>query len=307
MTSTKKILVGLDFTEMDPTLIKFVSFIAKDSPATDIYFIHVIRGSRIPKEIRLKYPELSKAAAAEKKKEMQALVEAHIDPALGVNIEYIVKRGQAAKKALKAANEGGIDLVIVGRKSSLKGSGVLSQRLARRLECSLLIVPENHEPKLNNILVPSDLTNYSTLAMEEAINIATRSKSGAKILCQNVYTVPTGYYYSGKSYEEFAEIMEQHARLNYKKFISKIDTKDADITTIYSLDSDDDPVEDIYQMAITTKADILIIGAKGRSSTAALFLGSMAERLIQRNFQMPVLIVRYKGKNEGLIDYLKEL
>lgn len=307
MSPIKKILVGLDFSEMDPTLIKFAAFVAKDFSATDICFIHVIRGSRIPKEIKLKYPELSKVASAEKKEQMQALVAAHIDPQLTTSFKYVVKRGQAAKKTLKTAREEAVDLVIVGRKSALKGSGVLSQRLARRLECSLLIVSQDCEPKLKSILVPSDLTDYSALAMKEAINVASNSKLGVAVICQNVYTVPTGYYYSGKTYEEFAQLMEKHARADYEKFIRKIDTKGIEIKAVYSLDSDDDPVEDIYQMAKNSEADILIIGAKGRSSTTALFLGSMAERLIQYNFQIPVLIVRHKGRNAGILDYLKEL
>ena len=307
MYPIKKILVGLDLSELDATLIKFASFIAKSAPTTDICFVNVIRNYSIPEEIRKKYPELAGAASFEKTSKMKEVVEKHIDPELKLNLKFITKQGQAAKKMLKVAKEEGIDLVVVGRKSTLKGSGVLSQRLARRVECSLLIVPEGSEPKLKKVLVPSDFSDYSIIAMEEAIAISLRRDSQVEIICQNVYTVPAGYHYTGKSYEEFSNIMEKNARTDYKRFISKIETKGIKITPYYSLDSDEDPIEDIYQMAIDTKVDSLIIGAKGRTATTALFLGSMAERLIQRNFQIPLLIVRHKGRNAGIIDYIKEL
>ena len=307
MYPIKKVLVGLDQSEMDPTLIRFANFIAKSSPTTDICFVNVIRDLNVPDEIKKKFPELAGSASIEKTEYLRSIVQEHLDPTLNVNLKFITKQGQAAKKILKVSREEEIDMVVIGRKRTLKGSGVLSQRLARRVECSLLIVPESSEPQLKKVLVPSDFSEYSIIAMEEAVAISARRDFKVDIICQNVYTVPGGYHYTGKSYEEFALIMEKNAKENYKKFIKKVDTKGVKIKPVYSLDSDDDPVEDIFQMTKETKADSLIIGAKGRSTATALFLGSMAERLIQKNFEVPVLIVRYKGKNPGIMDYIKEI
>lgn len=307
MYPIKKILVGLDQSEMDPTLIRFATFIAKSSPTTDICFINVIRDLNVPEEIKEKFPELAGSASIEKTEYLRSIVQKHLDPSLNLNLKFITKQGQAAKKILKVSKEEEIDMVIIGRKRTLKGSGVLSQRLARRLECSLLIVPESSEPKLRKVLVPSDFSDYSLIAMEEAIAISERRGFQVDVICQNVYTVPAGYHYTGKSYEEFSAIMEKNAKDNYKKFIKKIDTKEVKISPVYSLDSDEDPVEDIYQMAKEVEAEGLIIGAKGRTTATALFLGSMAERLIQKNFEIPVLIVRYKGRNAGIMEYIKDL
>lgn len=307
MYPIKKILVGLDQSEMDPTLIRFATFIAKSSPTTDICFINVIRDLNVPEEIREKFPELTGSASIEKTEYLRSIVQQHLDPSLNLNLKFITKQGQAAKKILKVSKEEEIDMVIIGRKRTLKGSGVLSQRLARRLECSLLIVPESSEPRLRKVLVPSDFSDYSLIAMEEAIAISERRGFQVDVICQNVYTVPAGYHYTGKSYEEFSAIMEKNAKDNYKKFIKKIDTKEVKISPVYSLDSDEDPVEDIYQMAKEVEAEGLIIGAKGRTTATALFLGSMAERLIQKNFEIPVLIVRYKGRNAGILEYIKDL
>lgn len=307
MYPIKKVLVGLDFSELDVTLVKFAAFIAKTSPTTDICFVNVIRYNKVPKDILEKFPELEKASSVDQINKMQEVVNQHLDPALNVNLKFITKQGQAAKKIFKVSKEEEIDLVVIGRKSTLKGSGVLSQRLARRIECSLLIVPEACEPKLQKVLVPSDFSDLSTIAMEEAIAISLRRNAQVEVICQNVYTVPVGYHYTGKTYDEFAKIMEKNAQSAFYQWINKIDTKGVKINAIYSLDSDEDPVEDIFQMAQETAVDSVIIGAKGRTATTALFFGSVAERLIQRNFKIPVLIVRYKGKNAGIMDYIKEI
>jgi nucleotide-binding universal stress UspA family protein len=119
--------------------------------------------------------------------------------------------------------------------------------------------------------------------------------------------VPTGYHFTGKSYEEFAGIMEQRAAEAYGKFMEGIDLSGQPVIAEYTLDKDEDPVEDIYLKAREAEANLIVIGAKGRSATAAIFLGSMAERLIQADTEIPILVVRPKGKTEGLIDYLKEL
>lgn len=306
MYPIRKILVCLDLTEADPFLIKFVSYISQTSTPEKIYFASTLKDTKLPEEISKKFPELSAFSAEERENKMKEQVDRYLDSTLLANSVYIVKHGQKAKKILQLSIEEGIDLVIIGRKKGMEGSGVLAQRLARRLQCSLLIIPQGFEPKIETLLVPSDFSDYSEIAMEEAITIAGRQNSGIKIICQNVYHVPAGYHYTGKSYEEFAKIMEKNTEIDYETFIKKIDTKGVDISPVYSLDSNDDPVEDIYEMAHKIHADCIIIGARGRTTATALFLGSMAERLIRQDFEIPLLIVRPKGRNAGIIDYLRE-
>lgn len=304
MYPIKKILVGLDLTEMDVTLIKFASFIAKASSSQKVYFINVIRELHLPEEVQKEFPKLLDNALEERKAHITDLVKANFD-AENTDFTITVKEGVPAKKMLKYSLEKSIDLIMVGRKVNLKGSGLISYRLARRAACSLFIVPEGLEPKIKNLLVPSDFSDYSIIAMEEAINLAIKIK--AQIVVQNVYNVPAGYHFTGKTFEEFSKIMEKHARRDYRKFIKQIDTKGVKPKVIYSLDKNDDPVEDIYEMALKLRPDCVIIGAKGRTATTALFLGSLAERLVQVNKKFPLFVVRPKGKNAGILDYLLEI
>jgi nucleotide-binding universal stress UspA family protein len=307
MYQIKKIIVCLDQSEMDKTLVKFAAFIAKSNQSKKIYFTNIIRNLSIPKDVLSEFPNLINNMIDERKSQMKQVVTENLDPELKISTGFVVREGQLSKKILKLANEKSVDLILVGKKTSIAGSGVVSQRLARRASCSLLIVPENSQPKVKKILVPSDFSDYSKDALEEAIEITEKNKGKSEIICQNVYSVPSGYHFTGKSYKEFSDIMLKHAEINYKKFIRKIDTKGHKIKPIYTKDEDDDPVVDIISKAEETNADIIIIGAKGRTAATALFIGSLAERLIQMNDKVPLLVTRPKGKNAGIIEYILEI
>lgn len=307
MYQIKKLIVCLDRSEMDETLVKFASFISKVNQTKKIYFTNIIRNLNIPKDVLEEFPNLIDNMVEERKSQMKAVVDKAYGEDDQAEFSFVVKEGQLSKKVLKLAHEKSADMIIVGRKVNLPGTGVVSQRLARRASCSLLIIPENSVPKIDTLLVPSDFSDYSKDALEEAILIVEKYGKSTEIICQNVFTVPSGYHFTGKSYKEFTGIMEMHAEINFKKFIRKIDTKNIKITPVYTQDEDDDPVEDILAKAKEVNADGIIIGAKGRTAATALFIGSMAERLIQLNDQFPLLVTRPKGKNAGILDYILEI
>ncbi|EMS31995.1 universal stress protein family protein [Mariniradius saccharolyticus AK6] len=307
MYQLKKLIVCLDQTEMDDTLVRFASFIASVNQTKKIYFTNVIRNLQIPKEVLEEFPNLIDNMVEERKTQMQEVVKRSFGRNEDVEFAFVVKEGQLSKKILKLAHEKSVDMIIVGRKVTLPGTGVVSQRLARRASCSLLIIPENSIPNIKTLLVPSDFSDYSKDALEEAIMIVEKYGGKAEIVVQNVFTIPSGYHFTGKSYEEFTSIMLMHAEINYKKFIRKIDVKKVKITPVYTQDDDDDPVEEIIAKAKDIKADAIIIGAKGRTAATALFIGSMAERLIQLNDTFPLLVTRPKGKNAGILDYILEI
>lgn len=307
MYQIKKLIVCLDQSALDATLVSFASFISKVNQTKKIYFTNVIRNLNIPKDVLEEFPHLIDNMVEERKAQMKEVVEMNFDKNEDVEFSYVVKEGQLSKKILKLAHEKSADMILVGRKVTLPGTGVVSQRLARRASCSLLIIPENAQPKMERLLVPSDFSDYSKDAMEEAVMIVEKYGGNTEIVCQNVFTVPSGYHFTGKSYQEFTAIMLMHAEINFKKFIRKIDTKNIKINPVYTQDEDDDPVEDILSKAKEIDADAIIIGAKGRTAATALFIGSMAERLIQLNDEFPLLVTRPKGKNAGILDYILEI
>ncbi len=307
MYPIRRLLVALDLTELDPLLIQFASYITRSAGSEKVYFVNILRNIHIPDEVLKEFPDLIKNAVAERRKQITELIEENFDRPEGVKLQVLVKDGQPVKRILQMVKDSDIDLVLAGRKTTLVGSGVLVQRLARRAGCNLLIVPEGSKPEFRKLLVPSDFSENSKLALETAIMISEKRIPETELTVQNVFSVPAGYHYTGKSYDEFSGIMKNHASRDFEKFIQTLDLKGVKVNDVYSIDKNDNKMSDIYDKAIEIEADGIVMGAKGRTAATALFLGSIAERAIQMNRKFPLLIVRPKGQNAGFIDFILDI
>ncbi|MEO1052203.1 MAG: universal stress protein [Bacteroidota bacterium] len=307
MEPIKKVLVGVDASTTDTTVIEFAQFVVDSSSAEQIIFVNIVKNLNIPEEVVKEFPDMVDNAIKDREQQIKKAVEKDFNPKREVETSFIIESGQSTKAVLNIANKENIDLIVIGKKISSPGSGVLAQRLARRSSCNLLIVPEGTKPKAGKVLIPVDYSFHSKIALEQAIDMAVKYSPDMQIICQNVYNVPTGYHYSGKSYKEFAAIMKKNSERDFKRFIKNIDTRNINVVPRYSLDTNEDITTDIYDAAKDEKADIIVIGAKGLTATTAIFLGSWAEKIVNINHEYPLLVVRKKGQNAGFIDYIKSI
>lgn len=293
-------------SELDATLVQYASFLVDHSSAEKVQFVNIVRNLNIPSSVKKEFPNIVSNALNERKEKIKEVVKANFNPEKRVKVTYLVKEGQAAV-LLNLADKSKADLIIIGQKKTLRGSGGITVRLARRASCNLLIVPENATPGVDRFLVPIDFSDYSKLALEQTIDFVIKTGKKGVIFCQNVYNVPAGYHYTGKTFQEFAEIMKKNAQESFEQFCKQINLRGVKITAVYSLDTNENLASDIYDVADDINADFIIIGAKGRTSAAALFLGSLAEKMVSNKMHHPLLVVRFKGKNAGVFETLREI
>jgi nucleotide-binding universal stress UspA family protein len=291
---------------MDEQLIDAACKVCQLSGTTEIYFINVIRDLQMPDQILKEFPDIIEKALKERREKIELVLQEKFG-CDGVTPHIIIKEGTPTKEILKFVTKEKMDLIIVGHKGKQKSGGVLIQRLARRAGCSLLVIPQKSKLNFERILVPVDFSNYSKMALEKAVSLANRLEVTPEVITQNVYQVPSGYHYTGKSFDDFAKIMKEHAERDYKSFIKDLKLKKVTLKDTYTLDNEEDVIAAIYKKAKKSKADLIIIGAKGRSSTTALFIGSKAEKMVQMDSDIPLMIVRPKGKRAGFMEYLQEL
>lgn len=300
------ILVSLDHSDIDEELIEAASFLSGISETNKITFLNVIKDVSIPEEVIKEFPNLIANALLERKKEIEGIVDQYFDNKKAQIVLEILS-GPPTKVIMKYCDDQSVDLIMVGRKNEKRNGGVLINRLARRSSCSLLIIPRGYKRRIDKILVPIDFSDYATGAMRRAIDMAQKNLPDVKIFAQNVFHVPTGYHYTGKSYSEFAAIMRENAEKDYEIFMKKIETNGITVEPIYTLNEDDGIIDSIFKAATKHRVDAIVIGAKGRTAATALLIGSSAERVIQRSTHIPLLVVRPKGPQAGIIDYLKEI
>ncbi len=306
MYKFNKILVGLDQSDMDYELIDAACKMCQLSDSKEVYFMNLIRDFHMPEEVLKEFPDLLEKAIKEREEAIREAVDEQFS-CPQVKVTYVIKQGQPTKEIMKFSQKEKVDLIILGRKNEKENGGIIISRVARRAGCSLLVLPKGHTIDFDKILVPSDFSDYSQIAMEKAIEISEALEKKPEVTVQNVYQVPSGYHYTGKTYEEFAVVMEEHARKDFAKFTANMNISNLNLNTTYTLDKDEDVIGYVYKEAKAQKSKLIIIGAKGRTATTALFIGSKAESLIQIDSDIPLLVVRPKGKKAGLIEYLQEL
>ncbi|MEP5611537.1 MAG: universal stress protein [Cyclobacteriaceae bacterium] len=302
MITFNKILVCLDLSQTDEAIIQNACSISEVTGTKEVTFLNVIKDFNIPESLKKEFPDLIDKAVAERRKELSSAIDKSFD-CPNVKTNLLIRQGAETKEILTASMEADADLIILGRKE--KSNSVLNTRVVRRAACNILLVPEGKKLDLSKIHVPVDFSNYSALSLETALSLTDDSTS--EITIQNVYNVPSSYRYSGKTFEEFAAIMEENSQKDLTVLIRQAQIKNQKLTSIHTLDDGQNVIRMIYQEATKGKADLIVMGAKGRTAASALFIGSKAERMIQVNENIPLMVVRKKGSNAGIIESLKDL
>ncbi len=296
----EKILVCLDHTSKDKSLIENVRHFGKKAGVKEVIFINVIKDFNLPDQMLKEFPGLFDRAIEDRKEELRKLINTVFES--DINIQLLVKQGSITKEILKACSENKVDLVVLGRKDECES--VLCTRIARRSTCSILFIPTDAALKLDKIFVPVDFSDYSDLSLETIMSLTNESK--AEVFLQNVISVPSSYRYSGKSYKEFGEIIKGHHQKDLNFLIKKFSMGSQKLVPVFTFDNGENIINLIWKEAQQKKVDLIVMGAKGRTAASALFIGSKAERMIRINRTIPLMIIRKKGASAGIFETLIE-
>jgi nucleotide-binding universal stress UspA family protein len=290
MLDIKRIGVFLKNTIIDEAVLAFASHIGRD-PQRQLYIAHV----RNPQD-----PESHAPPSAE---EFDRAIRERIGDATKGTITTAVLQGDQMEQILRAARDQDLDLMVLGRKlpSSQIGLGAKIARIVRKSPCSVLIVPELCLPHFDRIMAAVDCSSHSRLALEAAIEIARTAPGHRQVVAVSVRNIPIGYDVAGATFVEAAERQRQRGMEDLKNFIASTDAEGVNIEPMVLLSSD--PALTITHAAMARKMDIVIVGSRGSSGTAAALLGATSERLLM-TCAAPTLIIKRKGETLSLLEAL---
>jgi nucleotide-binding universal stress UspA family protein len=296
-----KAIIGLDLTEMDDILISktivFMEFLGIDK----CYFVHVSKNLAVPQEILDKHPELMAPGDESLEADISEKLKKLNFPS-NIEVEIFALEGDHPLDTfLRWARIKDVDLIIMGRKETLQGSGSLAKGIAKKAPCSILMLQEKRPPGLpKKIMVPTDFSDHTEMIYNFSERIS--RDLNAELVPVHLYQVPHGYSKTGKSFEEFSEIMKENANNNFKKFLHK--NHHEDLECDFVLHEGGDEGEILLKEAHRIDADMILLGSRGRTKSAAILLGSVAEKLVMVNNVLPMLIFKKKGETVGFIDAL---
>jgi len=285
MTEIKNIMVALDLSDIDSTLIEYASFIAETLKVKKVYFVHNIKKYEISElfEEQLRDINLDEIIGDELNEKVEekftssAQWEVLIseDPYSESLINYIVNKYE-------------VQLALIGNKNKSKGTGVVSGKLLHLLKCNILSIPKNAKPVITNIWAGTDFSSASKKVFEVA-EILQRT-TAAKVKAVHVYNVPVQFSpYIPK--ENLDLKIENHLKEKYEKFIKKIEYK-GDLTTEIIPGRESGVAEKLRIKAKTSKVDLIIVGDKGRNTFSSFLVGSVTEELFNQDLDVPLWIVK---------------
>lgn len=291
MKELNRIMVGIDFTLIDKTLIQYTAFLAHYLHPEKIYFINVQSNLDVPDSIRQAFPELNQPRDEKLLEDMKARVQNWFPNHHEYPIDYQIIEGVPRKELVRWVHIKNIDLLLVGRKDPKHGKGIVPQQLARKIGCSLMFIPEQVQYRLSQILVANDFSEYARAALETALAFQSTDPE-IKVYSGHVFALPQGYSRTGKSEEEFASIMEAHARDRYQSFVEEIPDSQQ-IQALYCYDKAHRSAARVLHETVKEKEiDLMMVGSRGHTATSAFLLGSVSEKLIRINETTPILMVK---------------
>lgn len=307
MYKYNRVLVALNLlSDQDETTLRYAGMLSRLGLPNDIYFAHVAETLDLPDSVREAYPSTLRPLDESVEDTIRHRVGTCFgEPPAGAELHYLVGEGPTAETLLRWSRQKDIDLVIVGARRRERDGGSIPEKMARRAACSVLSIPEGAPPRIKRVMVPLDFSEHSRDALSKAIAIAAAAGL-SELVCLHVYSVPVGYYKIGKTYEEFSAIMRTHAMENYRQFIEGMDLKG--LTLIPLFEASEKPGRRIPEIAERERADLMLMGARGRSNSAAVMLGSVTERVLHHS-TIPIIAVKQKGEeaNMGFLEALLEL
>ena len=285
MTEKKNILVALDLSDIDNTLIEYASFIAESLQVEKVYFVHNIKKYEISElfEEQLKDLNLDEIIGDELNEKVaekftsSAAWEVLIseDPYSESLINYIVDKYV-------------IQLALIGNKNKSRGTGVVSGKLLRLLKCDILSIPKDTTPVISSIWAGTDFSNASKKVFKVAESL--QKTTTAKVKAMHIYNVPVQFSpYIPK--EHLDSKIENHLKEKYAKFIKKI-AFDGDLTSEIILGRDIGIAENLISKAEASGVNLIIVGDKGRNTFSSLLVGSVTEELFNQDMEVPLWIVK---------------
>jgi len=205
--------------------------------------------------------------------------------------------GDVLDTILDLAGDRGCDLILLGHKSQARRRRSLARRLAMKAPCSIWMVPDAAPATIERVLVPVDFSARSA----DSLGIATSLCEAAGLdecLALHVY-----FNDAAVTFDEFDEILVENAERAFGIFTAPVDLHGVFARAAFV--EAPNVAQAILRVASEQASDLIVMGTRGRSASAAVLLGSETEQALMGS-AVPVLAVKHFGARMRLFQALRD-
>ena len=293
MLTLRTVLCPTDFSDVSARAETYAAALARHYDAS-LHLLHVDP----PMPVMAPYGEIP--VDARMFEEQREVAEAELVKAGeraragGLTVETTMKGGHPAREILALADRAQADMLVIGTHG--RGGvehlllGSVAEKIMRKAACPVLVVPPgapgDSDALFSRILCPIDGSAASAHALTYALSLA-QETYGHVTLLYVVEPVPAAGEFGALDVEEYRRAGEEHARQVLR------DAVPDDVRTWCRLDervATGKPSERILDAATTERADVIVMGVRGRGAIDLLAFGSTTNEVIRRA-GCPVLAV----------------
>lgn len=290
-------IVALELGAGDKIVLDYLDFLTAEVPIGSVYFVHVLPKFDLfnalyerEQESLVSNYELNREVVSR----MEEKIRRRATAKAAVKVSFDVREGNPLEELAQDAADLKSDLVVIGQRTGRETHGILARNLIRKIDSNTLVVPEKARQRLHKILVPIDFSAYSVEALRTALALRRRWVKPVQIVCLNVYDMPnTSLYHMHQSREELKEVVEEDRHAAFRSFLANYaDGEESDIATALVERAEPGTASYIMDYAREHDIDLVVMGAKGHSKVELLLLGSVTEKFLSVNDQVPTLVVK---------------
>jgi nucleotide-binding universal stress UspA family protein len=297
MLKINRILCPIDFSEFSVKAYDYAQSLAWHYKAA-LLLEHVM-DSLTPMYPYYAFPnayiEICQQLRTHAEQQLEEFAKTHTRP--GIQPECCVKDGIVADAILDLAEAQTVSLIVMGT-HGLRGIdrvllGSVTDKVLRKAHCPVLavrkpvhdLVTQAGVPdviRLQRILCCTDFSDQSEQALEHAVSLAT--EYGGELTLIHVLEDLAG---SADVENEIAKAME-----NLEKQLSPETRTNCKVKTLVRIGN---PYQQILELALETRTDLVVMGVRGRNALDLAVFGSTTYRVVQLG-PCPVLVVHTRER-----------
>jgi nucleotide-binding universal stress UspA family protein len=281
----KRILVALDLTNMDKHLMRYIRYMQEAFAPTDITLAHIVPHSLYAAQF-FSDPVVQIAKAAVKES-----LDTFPDLGQSGKVRVEVAEGNPVRELLQLALKLKVDLIVVGLKKHPEGSGVVPRRLIRRAPCPILFVTRMKAPRISHVWVPVDFSRPSVRALKYAEYLMRKAKDVRITASHAVYLPAVLVSRSSWTKGQERQLLDS-AKKSFDKFITSNNLDGIRMSRVITRGELENPASDLLEEAKASHADMIVISPEGHSKVDQLLVGSVTEKLLNLNHEIPTLVLK---------------